>query len=220
MAEVVLYVEAFWRSPWDFSAFVALREKRVDFATSIAMLRPGIGALDALAELCLTGTAPVLQHGSLWVAESLAILEYLEEAFPPPRHPRLLPEDLRARARARQLLSWLRTGMEPLRRERPIEHIIWPGEAPVAPLSAEARKLADDLVRVVARLGADPAGLLGGGFGSVDAELTLALMRLVSAGTALPPAVDRYVRAIWARPSVREFVEHARPPRPPPVMAK
>ena len=55
-----------------------------------------------------TGTAPVLQHGSLWIGESLAIVEYLEETFAPPAWPRLLPADVRDRAHARELSSWLR----------------------------------------------------------------------------------------------------------------
>jgi glutathione S-transferase len=157
-----LRVEAFWRSPWDFSAFVCLREKGVPFHTSIAMTRPGVGLVDAMQERTLTGTAPVLQHDELWLAESLAIIEYLEETFPAPEWPRLLPEDTHDRARARQLLSWL-----------------------------------------------------FGTVGVVDFDFAFALMRLVGTGTSAPPQVAAYVASIWARPSVREFIEHPRPPNAP-----
>jgi glutathione S-transferase len=214
---LVLFVEAYWRSPWDFSVYVALREKRVEFSTSIAMMRPGVGALDALAELSFTGTAPVLQHGSLWIAESLAIAEYIEEAFPAPLYPRLLPADLKDRARARQLMSWVRTGQHALRRDRPIERIIWPDDQPWKPLEPDARKVADQLIRVVDKLGANPGGLFGGEFGAVDADLGQALMRLLVAGDPMPAAVEAYARASWARPSVREFMERSRPPHPPPI---
>jgi glutathione S-transferase len=215
---LVLHVEAYWRSPWDYSVFVALREKRLEFATAIAMMRPGVGALDALSQHSLTGTAPVLQHGGLWLAESLAILDYLEEAFPPPGHPRIFPADLRERARARQICSWIRTGLDPLRRERPVERILFRAEAKPAPLSPAAARIAADLLRVASRLGASASGALFGEFGVVDADLALALMRLLVAGDPLPAPVRDYVTTVWARTSVREFVEHSRPPHPPPVI--
>jgi len=97
---ITLHVEAFWRSPWDFSAFVCLREKGVPFHTSIAMTRPGVGLVDTMQERTLTGTAPVLQHDGLWLAESLAIIEYLEELNPTPPMIGTTPG---ARARVREL---------------------------------------------------------------------------------------------------------------------
>ena len=38
------------------------------------------------------------------------------------------------------------------------------------------------------------------------------LQRLILCGDALPERLASYARAQWARPSVREFVDHARPP--------
>jgi maleylpyruvate isomerase len=45
------------------------------------------------------------------IAQSIAILEYLEERFP---EPRLLPEDPLLRARARQLAEMINSGIQPL----------------------------------------------------------------------------------------------------------
>jgi glutathione S-transferase len=209
---ITLYVEAFWSSPWTGTVFVALREKQLAFQTSIGMMYPSVGAMAALREQTLTGTAPVLQHGATWIAESIAIVEYLEDVFP---QVRVLPADVRDRAHARQIMSWLRTGLDALRRERPTEHIFYPPPAR-APLSAAAQRGVDDLVFVAERLGAGPGGaLFGGAFGVVDVDLAFALMRVVRAGTRLPAAVEAYAHAVWARPSVREYVEHARPPNPP-----
>jgi len=216
---LTLYVDAYWLSPWTCTAWVGLREKGVDFGTSVAMFQPRVGALEAMRERTLTGTAPVLQHGSLWIAESLAIVEYLEEAFPPPAWPRILPVELGDRARARQVLSWLRTSQEPLRRERPTEHIFYPPPTPLAPLSIAAQQAADDLCYAAAGLGASASGCLFGDFGVVDADLAFALMRLVATGAKIPPSIAAYARAVWARPSVVEFVRHPRPPHPPPPTA-
>src|SRR5689334_13778088 len=46
---------------------------------------------------------PVLEDDGLLIAESMAILEYLEEQHP---EPALLPRDVRLRATARQLMGW------------------------------------------------------------------------------------------------------------------
>lgn len=209
----VLYVESSWSSPWLCSVFVALREKAIPFTTAIAMLRAGSGVIDGMHERTLTGTAPVLQHGAFWLAESLAIVEYLDEVVP---EPRVLPTDLRDRARARQLMTWMRNEHEVLRRERPAERIMYPSLGNLPPLSPAAQRAADDLVRVAGRLGANASGaVFGNRFGVFDAELAFALMRLVATGFTVPDELAAYVATVWARPSMREFVEHPRPPNPP-----
>lgn len=188
---------------------VALREKQVPFTTATAMVRHGVGAVDALRGRTLTGSSPVLQHGDFWLAESLAILEYVEEMFPDPR---MLPVGVQDRARARQLMTWMRNDHADLRRERPSELIFYPhGE--LAPLSPGARRAVDDLFRVCDRLGADARGcLLGEQFGAVDVEMAFALMRLVATGAEVPEPLRAYAAAVWQRPSVQEFVAHRRPP--------
>lgn len=210
---VVLYVEASWSSPWVCTVFVTLREKAIPFTTAMSMLRKGSGVIDPMHEKTLTGTAPVLQHGSFWLAESQAIVEYLDEAFPDPH---VLPVDLRERARARQLMTWMRNEHEPLRRERPTERIMYPELGDLPPLSPAAQRAANDLIRVAERLGAGPSGcVFGDRFGAIDAELAFALMRLVATGHPIPERIAAYVKSVWSRPSVREFVEHPRPPNPP-----
>src|SRR5688572_32881595 len=102
---LVLHVEGSWSSPWVCAVHVVLREKQLPFTTALAMVRSGVGAVDRMRERTMTGTAPVLQHGEFWLAESLAIVEYLEEVFP---QPNMLPADVRDRARARQLMAWMR----------------------------------------------------------------------------------------------------------------
>lgn len=210
---LVLHVEASWTSPWVCSVYVVLREKGLPFETSLAMVRKGVGAINLLHDASLTGTAPVLQHGARWLAESSAIVEYLEDVFP---EPRMLPRDFGDRARARQIMTWMRIEHAALREERPSERMLYKRDRDLPPLSPAARTAADNLVRVAERLGVDGRGTaFGGTFGICDVELAFALMRLVSSGIAVPTRVREYVDAVWARPSVREFVEHWRPPNPP-----
>ncbi|HEY5949421.1 MAG TPA: glutathione transferase [Kofleriaceae bacterium] len=210
--QLVLYVEASWSSPWVCAVYVALREKRLSFTTARAMMRKGVGAIDHMRERTLTGTAPVLQHGEFWLAESLAIVEYLEEVFP---QPAMFPRDVRDRARARQIMTWMRNEHDALRTERPAERIMYPSAGELPPLSPAARRAADDLVRVAERLGASASGAVFGQFGAIDVDLAFALMRLIKTDRAVPEPLRAYAEAVWSRPSVREFVDHERPPNRP-----
>jgi len=218
MPPLTLHTEAFWMSPWDFSAFVALREKGLAFGAAIIQVAEGMDVLDRVAEHSITRGTPLLQHGDFWVAASLAINEYLEDSFPPPSWPRLFPEDLRERARAREVMSWLRTAQRPLQRERPTQVIFYPDSLP--PLSDAGARAAAELIGVAERLGCAAVGHLFGRFTIVDAELAFALMRLVRTRHAVPDPVRAFAEAVWTRPSVREFVEHPRPPHPPWPLAR
>jgi glutathione S-transferase len=213
-AALTLFVDAYWCSPFDFSCFVALREKGLEFSVSRAVIRSGVGFPVPLRERALIARVPALAHGDFWLSESLAVVEYLEEAFPPPGWPSLWPEDVQARARARQIVSFVRSELGALRRERTSWRIFYPAGAgvPFAPLSRTAREEADELVEVAARVlerGEVRAWPIAA------AELTFALLRLVRCGHEVPAKIADFVADVTARPSVREFLEHTRPPNPP-----
>jgi glutathione S-transferase len=82
---------------------IALREKGI-VCDEVVVDLPG-GALRSAEFLRLNpfGQVPVLEDGATVVAESIAILEYLEERHPSPA---LLPTDPGQRAQARQLMLW------------------------------------------------------------------------------------------------------------------
>jgi len=82
---------------------IAFREKRIAYE-EVEVDLPG-GALRRPEFLRLNpfGQVPVLEDGDLVIAESVAILEYLEERFPTPA---LLPDDAANRAVARQFMLW------------------------------------------------------------------------------------------------------------------
>jgi glutathione S-transferase len=208
---LVLYGETLWISPYVLSSYVALREKRVAFRVEEVDLLHLAHRTGPYRDASITAKVPALRHGDFWLGESSAIAEYLEELFPE-RHPSLLPADRQARARARQLMAWLRSDLGALRDERPTTTIfIEPATRPLSPAGLED---AEKLVRVASRLLGGGAFLFGE-FALVDAELALMLQRLAKNGDALPDALRRYADAQWARPSVAEFVQHPRPDRVP-----
>jgi glutathione S-transferase len=207
---LTLHGDAKWQSPYVFSAYVALKEKGLEFQHRTLALEQGEHRTGEYASRSITGRVPALQHGDFWLSESSAIGEYLEEAFPPPRHPRLYPEGLRERARARQVQAWLRSDLLPLRTERPTSGV-FPGEKATRPLGPDARKAADRLLHACGELLPRGAVYLFGSFSIADADLALMLHRLIASGDPVPEPIAAYARGIWARKPIQEWVRHARP---------
>jgi glutathione S-transferase len=210
MAEVSLSVDAFWTSPYAFSAFVALKEKGLPFDVEAVALHKGEHRRPEALAASLTGRVPVLRHKGFTLSESSAIDEYLEDAFPGPTYPRLLPADVRERARARQLMAWVRSDLMPIRQERPTTGLFYEGME-VAPLSGAAEAAARHLLAVAEALIAPGRTTLFASFCIADADLALMLQRLLWNGYVAEDKLEAYVDAQWARPSVRAWLEQKRP---------
>ncbi len=208
-APILLYGSTHWDSPYVFSAFVALREKGIPFEVRILDLKAGDQRAAEYREASLTARVPAIDHSGFVLSESTAIIEYLDEAFPAPTYPRLLPEDLRNRARARQIMAWVRSDLLPLREERSTETMFF--EVATKPLGRAAQAAADKLLFVVDRLVPEGGTALFGTFCIADVDLGIALHRLILNGDPVPEKAQRYAAAQWSRPSVREFVERERP---------
>jgi glutathione S-transferase len=209
-APITLFVDAFFCTPFDFRVWVALHEKGLDFTSSRVMVTPGEGLSVQYKRNSLTARVPGLAHGDFWVAESVAIVEYLEEAFPPPIWPRLHPDDLRLRARARQLSAFLLAELDVLIAERPSWMVFYPSSP--APLSPRARASAEEMLGVATQFAADGALAT---WSLACADLTFALLRLSRTGEVLAPELQGLVDENLERPSVKSYMEHTRPPNPP-----
>jgi glutathione S-transferase len=214
MADFKLYAETLWISPYVFSSHVALREKKAPFDVALVALIDGANCQPDYYDASVTGRVPSLEHGGFRLAESSAIAEYLEEVLPPPANARLLPEALRDRARARQIMAWLRSDLGALRDDRSTVTMFY--RFRLQPLSGQAQRDADRLLRVAEQLVPAGGGPIFGPWSLVDAELAFMLHRLILNGDPVPERVVAYARAQWARPSVREFAEHTRPATVPP----
>jgi glutathione S-transferase len=206
MSEIVLNVESFWISPYVFAVFVALREKGLAFTTRELATEKNETVTPEYLKRTMTGRVPSLAHGDLVLAESSAIIEYLEDAFP---NPRVLPADVAQRARCRQLMSWLRSDdTAPLREDRPTTTMFF--ERASAPLSAAGKRSADKLLEVASRVIPPGRTNLFGAWCIADSELAFMLHRLLLNGHDVPQPIRAFAEAQWARPSVKEFVERKR----------
>jgi glutathione S-transferase len=144
--QLTLFAESSWLSPWVFHAMVALEEKQLPYKLQVVSLPMSDDARADLQRRALIAKVPVLVHGDTWISESLAISEYLAETFPAPAHPRLFPADLAERARARQVMSFLRTSLFALREDRPTSTVF--GRPDPRLLSDRARDEAAELERL------------------------------------------------------------------------
>lgn len=216
---MLLYGNTSWTSPYVLSCFVALREKQLPFEVRSIALHTGEHHAPAFAERSLTSRVPVLVDGDVTLSESSAIVEYLEDAYPAPGHARVLPADVPSRARARQVMAWLRSDLMPIREERSSEYVFYPHAqlAPFAPLSAAGERAARKLMAAAERLVPAGSGPLFGAWCVADNDLAMMLQRLVKTGYRVPAPIRAYAEAQWERAAVREFREHERPPFEPSV---
>lgn len=217
---LLLYGNATWTSPYVLSVFVSLREKRIPFETKDVALQLGAHGDPGFRAQSLTSRVPVLVDGDFALSESSAIDEYLEEAYPPPAHARILPADTRDRARARQVMAWLRSDFMAIREERSAEYVFYAHNRlkPFAPLSTAGKRAADKLLGAADRLVPAGSGPLFGAWCIVDTDLAMMLQRLIQTGHDVPAKIRAYADAQWERPAVEEFRAHERPAFEPSIM--
>ena len=210
----VLFGNANWTSPYVLSCFVALREKRLPFEVKSISLNDGAQHESTFAKQSLTSRVPALVGNDFALSESSAIVEFLEESFPAPAHASIFPSDVRDRARARQIMAWVRSDLFALREERSTEYVFYPHADldPLAPLSPAGINAATKLVAVADQLVPSASGSIFGEWCIADTDLAMMLQRLAKTGFDLPTRIRAYAETQWERPAVKEFCDHVRPP--------
>jgi len=96
-----LYWHPFSIMPWRVR--IALHEKSIAYEEVRVDVYTSAQRSAEFLRLNPFGQIPVLEDGDLVIAESIAILEYLEERYPSPR---LMPLDACVRATVRQFMCW------------------------------------------------------------------------------------------------------------------
>ena len=216
---VILWGERYYFSPYVFSAYVALKEKGVPFEEKTVDVYADTHRVPEYQASSITGRVPSFEHDGFWIAESSAIVEYIDETFVGPP---LLPRDAKERARARQVMAWIRSDLLALRDERSTATMFFVHAS--KPLSEAGEAAAKKLVAVAERLVGAAAGSaydlpaqLFSTWSIADADLAFMLHRLILNGYDVPKNVREYAELQWRRPSVRAYVDHARPDRAPNV---
>ncbi len=199
-----LYVDSQFTSPYAISAFVALREKGLDFEMETVDLEAGKNKELSYTGKALTGRVPCLVHNDFMLTESSAITEYLEEMFPAPEHRALYPVLPQKRAVARQIQAWVRSDLGALREERSTYTVFY--RRAEQPLSPAAQAAADKLVHLAERVIDGP--YLFGRWCIADTDLAIMLSRLVMNGDPVPQKLKDYVAHQWQRESLQDWLKN------------
>jgi len=206
--EIVLYGNTPVTSPYVLSVFVALEEKRLPYRLELLDLERGDQHRPEFISHSITNRVPTLliedAAGEVWLSESAAILEYLDERFPPPAHFALYPRGLAERARARMVQGLVRSDFLPIRQERSTETIFY--GHPIQPLSEQAEAARLRLVRIAAALVPEGERYITNEFGIADVDLATMLQRLIHNGDPLPAHLADYANGIWQRPSIQKWL--------------
>jgi maleylacetoacetate isomerase len=118
----MLKLYTYFRSSAAFRVRIALNLKQLPFeAVPIHLLRgAGEQHSESYTERNRARLVPALEHGTLTLGQSLAIIEYLEETHPSPA---LLPQDSRTRAKVREMALSIACDIHPLNNLRVLRYL-------------------------------------------------------------------------------------------------
>lgn len=219
MPDFQLYIGYRHTSSWSLRGWLPMRKVDVPFEEILIRYRVADDKA-RLAKVSPTAKVPLLidkRDGyEVKVWDSLAIGEYLAEAFPGVG---LWPTDPAARAFARSIAAEMHSGFRPLREHLSMALL----ERHPRPVSSEADA---DIARVAAiwrecreRWGAKSDGpYLFGKFTIADAMYAPVVSRFHTYGIEPDPVSNAYISAILADPDFNAWVEQAKiDPEPEPL---
>jgi glutathione S-transferase len=204
---MLLYVDSNFASPYALVAFVSLLEKGLTFDVKPLEIFANAQREAGFAATSITSRIPTLVHDEFALSESSAICEYIDETF---TGTRLYPTEVRDRARARQVQAWMRSDLMPIREERPTFVVFCGSKRPA--LSPRAIDATHKLFAAALQLLEGRGENLFGDWSIADVDLAMMLQRLVAHGDAVPQRLVDYAQHQWQRPSVRQWIDHSRPP--------
>lgn len=190
-------------SSWSMRPWLLLQHHEIPFEElrlplDTAEFRRRIGALSP------SGRVPVLHDGRLVVWDSLAIVEYVNEAY---LEGRGWPTDRSTRARARSAVAELHSGFSALRAELPMNLKRAPRAVPTSPAAAA------DIARVQALWSAalehSKGPFLFGDFGIADAFYAPVATRFRTYAVPLCAVCAAYCERLHALPALRQWYAEA-----------
>ncbi|MEZ5498086.1 MAG: glutathione S-transferase family protein [Steroidobacteraceae bacterium] len=189
-------------SSWSLRPWVLMRELAIPFREIMAPFgaEPGY---PTIAEVSPSGRVPCLRHGDLRVWDSLAIVEYLAEAFPA-----VWPTDRVARAFARSAAAEMHSGFAALREQCSMNC----GARIRLHRIDNALKRDLDRLDVLWNEGLRSFGgpyLAGSRFSAVDAFFAPVAFRKQSYGFELPVAANRYGERLLELPAMQSWYAEA-----------
>ena len=191
-------------SSWSMRPWVALAAFGIPFQ-EIRVLLDQADTAQQIAAYSSAGRVPVLTSSELTIWDSMAICEYLAEQFP--QH-QLWPQDVAARAMARSVCAEMHAGFGGLRSAMPMNiRMRFPGCGRTAAAQADIGRISEIWEQCLARFG--HYQFLFGQFSLADAYFAPVVMRFLTYGVTLAPALQAYCERVQAHPAVARWVREA-----------
>ncbi|HJM61638.1 MAG TPA: glutathione S-transferase family protein [Alphaproteobacteria bacterium] len=167
--------------------------------------RTGETLTDAYKALNPKQKIPTFRHGDLVLSESVAIAQYISEAFPVPAG-FLVPDDAAGRAKLNEWCSFAAMELDAhslylVRRHQHLSHIY--GEAPVAVASA-LEYCEKQLSAMAPRIAVAAPYVLGAGLSVADVVLMTCVDWAILYGAKVPGPYLAYRERVAERPAFRQ----------------
>ena len=170
----------------------------------------------AYVQTSFTARVPALVDGDFSLSESSAIIEYLEDKWPPPAHAALCHGTCSSgRGRARSWPGSAATCAHPRGALRRIRVLPARRAAALRAAVTGRARAVDKLVSFAERVVPADGGPLFGAWCIADTDLAMMLQRLVKTGEPLPARLRAFAEREWQRPSVQAYANASRPPHRP-----
>ena len=206
MADLTLYLGNKNYSSWSLRAWLALKHTTVAFdEVVIPLYQPA--SRETILKYSPSGRVPVLKHGDATIWESLAICEYLAEAFPTFG---LWPKDHAARALARSVSAEMHAGFAALREHLPMNvRSSFPDRGVTPEVQADINRVMSIWRGCRDRFGKG-GDFLFGTFTIADAMYAPVATRFRTYRIELEREAEAYCDAIMALPAMQEWAAAAR----------
>jgi glutathione S-transferase len=206
MAEFTIYIANKNYSSWSLRGWLVLKHAGVPFSEVLIPLREPTTRTEIL-RYSPSGRVPALRHGNVTIWESLAIGEYLAERFPARR---LWPEKPEARAVARAVSAEMHAGFAALRSHLPMNmRSSFPNRGVTPEAQADINRITA-LWRDCRKRFGESGPFLFGHFTVADAMYAPVVSRFRTYKVEIDDEAQRYGDAIWALPSLQEWLAVAR----------
>jgi glutathione S-transferase len=192
-------------SSWSLRPWLAMKANGLDFRETVICLGQDTTTAE-IKKFSPTGKVPLLKHGDITVWESIAILDYLAEAFFD-RH--WWPTDPQARAVARAISAEMHAGFTNVRSTMPMNvRRSIPGRPRTPEVDADIDRISHIWRDARSRFGAGGPFLFGA-FSNADAMYAPVVTRFKTYGVTLDPVCQAYAEAILTLPAMKQWYADA-----------
>ena len=205
MSKMTLIIGAKNYSSWSLRPWLILKHGGIPFKEILIPLSEP-GSKEKILKYSPAGKVPALKHGKLTVWESLAIGEYLAEAFP---QKDLWPKDLKTRAWARSISHEMHAGFTFLRKNCPMNvRGLFPGQGLNEDVNRDVKRIAEIWKQCRETFRKD-GEILFGHFTVADCMYAPVVWRFNSYAIVTAGLARKYFETILALKEMKEWREAA-----------